>query len=142
MKYQTSLKHNMQLIDLTALVDVVFLLLIFFLVTSDILPVKSMSVEQPDMELDSLPLTSQMVVVMDQEHNLFVGHKPASNVKEQLREQLADIRTRTPKARPTIVMTVDQSVDYGTFLKLLHDVQDLGLTIRLSYKTKYAPVSE
>ena len=47
MKFKTRLKTSMALIDLTPLVDVIFLMLIFFIVTSDILPLKSLLIENP-----------------------------------------------------------------------------------------------
>ncbi len=65
MRFKTNLKPAMNLIDLTPLVDVVFLLLIFFIVTSDILPLKSLNIENPTIDRNSAPLTTQLLVVMD-----------------------------------------------------------------------------
>lgn len=65
MQFKTSLKSTHALIDLTPLVDVVFLMLVFFIVTSDILPLKSLHIESPKLERNSEPLTTQILVVMD-----------------------------------------------------------------------------
>ena len=48
MKFKTNLKVSNSLIDMTPLVDVIFLMLIFFIVTSDVLPLKSLNIENPD----------------------------------------------------------------------------------------------
>lgn len=137
MNFKTHLKPAHNLIDLTALVDIVFLLLIFFMITSDILPLKSLNIEAPDIKQDSLPLTTQMIVMMDKDKQIYVGNqKEQISFKElgsSLREHLSRLRKKTPLAKPTIVLNVDRHVDYGTFLKLFYEVQDLGLTIRLSY---------
>lgn len=136
MHFKTRLKTETNLIDLTALVDIIFLLLIFFIITSDILPLKSLHVETPDIRQDSLPLTTQMIVMMDRDKTLYLGKDRVSlsELPGLLRKQLSTIRKTTPTSHPTVVLSVDRHVDYGTFLKLLYEVQDLGLTIRLSYQ--------
>lgn len=55
MKFKSTLKPALALIDLTPLVDVIFLLLIFFVVTSDILPLKSLAIENPRLPQDAPP---------------------------------------------------------------------------------------
>lgn len=75
MKYKTRLKASNNLIDLTPLVDVIFLMLIFFIVTSDILPLKSLHVENPVLDRNSAPLTTQLLVVMDAQRVIYVGSK-------------------------------------------------------------------
>jgi biopolymer transport protein ExbD len=136
MHFKTRLKTETNLIDLTALVDIIFLLLIFFIITSDILPLKSLNVETPEIRQDSLPLTTQMVVLMDKDHTIYVGKDKVllPDLPALLRQQLAALRKKLPNVKPTVVLSVDRHVDYGTFLRLLYEVQDLGLTIRLSYQ--------
>jgi biopolymer transport protein ExbD len=77
MEFKTKLKTSHQLIDLTPLVDVIFLMLIFFIITSDILPLKSLHVENPKLNRDSSPLTTQLLVVMDAQNVIYVGSKKA-----------------------------------------------------------------
>ena len=138
MRFKPRLKHQFNLIDLTALVDIIFLLLIFFIITSDMLPLKSLNIETPEIRQDSLPLTTQMVVFMNKERDIFVGKEKEkillADLPTILRKQLLHLRKTTPHAKPTIVLNIDRYVDYGTFLKLFYEVQDLGLTIRLSYQ--------
>lgn len=138
MNFKTRLKPSFNLIDLTPLVDVVFLLLVFFLITSDILPLKSLSVENPQINRDSLPLTSQVIVVMDAEQVIYVGSKSDiadfDSVKEHIYKEINQLKKRHPGANPTIVLSVDRRVDYGAFLRLFSEVQQCGPTVRLSYK--------
>ena len=88
MKFKTNLKTSSNLIDLTPLVDVVFLMLIFFIITSDILPLKSLNVINPTVNKDSLPLTTQLVVVMDAQNVIYVGSKKSIVDLGSLREQI------------------------------------------------------
>ncbi len=72
MIFKTNLKASTALIDLTPLVDVIFLMLIFFIVTSDILPLKSLNIENPTLEKQSAPLTTQLLVVVDAQNVIYV----------------------------------------------------------------------
>lgn len=140
MNFKTKLKPSYNLIDLTPLVDVIFLLLVFFIVTSDILPLKSLNVENPPLPKNSLPLTTQLIVVMDKQHVIYVGSKKDivdfSSLKQQLLKEIYILKDTHLSAYPTIVLSIDKHVDYGSFLRLFSLVQEIGLPIRLSYKTQ------
>ena len=62
MKFKSTLEPAYSLIDLTPLVDVVFLMLVFFIITADILPLKSLNIEHPDIPRPAPPRTTQILV--------------------------------------------------------------------------------
>lgn len=129
------------MIDMTPLVDVIFLLLIFFIVTSDILPLKSLNIENPLLPLNATPLTTQILVVMDAQNVIYVGSKKAivdlASVKTELKAEIELIQRRTDKQFfPTVVLSVDRRVDYGAFLRLFSIVQASSPRIRLVYHSE------
>lgn len=134
---RTKLKRGFSLIDMTPLVDVIFLLLIFFFITSDILPLKSLNIENPTLDLASPPITSQLLIVMDAQHVIYLGSKKAiidmPSVKESLEGEIARIEREHPGAKPTAVLSIDKRVDYESFLKLFALVQSCCPRIRLIY---------
>lgn len=138
MQFKTNLKASLSLIDLTPLVDVIFLLLIFFIVTSDILPLKSLNIENPTLERDSAPLTTQLIVVMDAQNVIYVGSKKSivdlSSLKESIKEEIAKLTKQHSGIEPTVVVSVDRRVEYGDFLRLFSIVQEASSRIRLVYK--------
>jgi biopolymer transport protein ExbD len=138
MRFKTNLKPAANLIDLTPLVDVIFLLLIFFIVTSDILPLKSLNIENPTLERNSNPMTTQLLVIMDAQHVIYVGSKKAivdlGSVKSTIQEEITKIKKQHPGIEPTVVVSVDRRVDYGSFLKLFSLVQESTPRIRLVYR--------
>ena len=142
MKFKTSLKVSHSLIDMTPLVDVIFLMLIFFIVTSDILPLKSLNIENPTLERNSSPLTTQILVVMDAQNVIYVGSKKAivdlSSVREQLQEEIAKLVAQHPGIVPTVVLSVDRRVEYDSFLRLFSIIQEASPRIRLVYKPEEA----
>ncbi|MDB6080817.1 MAG: exbD [Chlamydiia bacterium] len=139
MRFQPRLKPCHNLIDLTPLVDVIFLMLIFFLVTSDVLPLKSLSIENPELQNVNSPAhLAQLLIVMDKDQVIYMGSKKdiidMNSIKEHLMREIATIKELNPKCTPTVVLHVDRQVDYGAFLRLFSAVQECSPRIRLSYK--------
>lgn len=138
MRFKSNLKTSTNLIDLTPLVDVIFLLLIFFIVTSDILPLKSLNIENPVIDRVSAPLTTQLLVVMDAQNVIYVGSKKMivdlASLKSAIADEIALIKREHPTASPTVVVSVDRRVEYGVFLRLFSIVQESTPRIRLVYK--------
>lgn len=131
---------------MTPLVDVIFLMLIFFIVTSDILPLKSLNIENPVLERNSAPMTTQILVVMDAQNVIYVGSKKAivelAAVKQQLAEEIQLFQKQYGNLLPTIVLSIDKRVDYGAFLRLFSIVQESSPRIRLVYKPEEIAESE
>jgi biopolymer transport protein ExbD len=123
---------------MTPLVDVIFLMLIFFIVTSDVLPLKSLHIENPALNRDSAPLTTQILVVIDAQNVIYVGSKKAivdlSSVRQQLQYEIEGLQKQHPSIVPTVVLSVDKRVDYGSFLRLFSLVQESTPLIRLVYQ--------
>lgn len=138
MIFKSTLKSSTALIDLTPLVDVIFLMLIFFIVTSDILPLKSLNIENPTLERDSAPLTTQLIVVVDAQNVIYVGSKKAitdlGSLKDVLLQEVVQHKKMQEGIEPTIVLSVDRRVEYGIFLKLFSIAQESGSRIRLVYQ--------
>lgn len=138
LRFKTRLHHSSSLVDLTPLVDVVFLMLIFFIVTSDILPLKSLHIDNPTLSRDAQPLTTQLLVVMDAESVIYIGSKKSIadlvTLKEHLGEELGLLKKQHPTIAPTVVVSVDRRVEYGDFLKLFSSIQEMGIKMRLVYK--------
>lgn len=138
MKFKTNLKITHSLIDMTPLVDVIFLMLIFFIVTSDVLPLKSLNIENPALDRNSAPMTTQILVVMDAQNVIYVGSKKAivdlASVKQQLADEIVLFREQHQGTTPTVVLSIDKRVDYESFLRLFTSVQESSSHIRLVYK--------
>lgn len=139
MKFKTGLKPSTSLIDLTPLVDVIFLMLIFFMITSDILPLKSLNIQNPTLEKASTPLTTQLLLVMDAQHVIYLGSKKDivdfNTLKDHLHERLEALTKQNGGTVPTLVLSIDKRVDYGLFLKLFAISQECCPRIRLAYQT-------
>jgi biopolymer transport protein ExbD len=138
MRFKTNLKISSNLIDLTPLVDVIFLMLIFFIITSDVLPLKSLHIENPQLNLNSAPLTTQLLVVMDAQNVIYVGSKKAivdlGSLKHHLEIEIQNLKKNYQGIDPTVVLSVDKRVEYSAFLKIFAITQQVSSRIRLVYR--------
>ena len=138
MRFKTNLKSSLNLIDLTPLVDVIFLMLIFFIITSDVLPLKSLNIENPSVDRPSTPLNTQLLVLVDAQNVIYVGSKKAivglSGLKEKLLEDVNALKKDYNGHIPTLVLSIDKRVEYDFFLKVFSIVQETSPRMRLVYK--------
>jgi len=139
MKFVTRLKPCFNLIDLTPLVDVIFLLLIFFLITSDTLPLKSLLIQHPQFSSTEEAKLSQLVVVMDKDQVIYVGSKKKivdlMSLKEELQTHISLWKEHFHGVTPTVVLSVDRRVQYETFLRLFSEVVKTVPRVRLAFRT-------
>ena len=113
-------------------------MLIFFIVTSDILPLKSLRIENPTLEQDSAPLTTQLLLVMDAQHVIYLGSKKAivdlNSLKQSLQQEILYLKQQNGGTEPTIVLSIDRRVNYGLFLKVFAAAQECCSNLRLVYQ--------
>lgn len=137
MKFKTKLKHTGSLIDMTPLVDVIFLLLVFFIVTSDTLPLKSIHLDKPEIALNDQPLTTQLVLVIDNEEVIYLGTSKdivdLESLQKRLDQEIDIYKQQHSNTVPTITLNIDKSIPYDTVLQVLNKVQPTGAVIRLAY---------
>lgn len=136
-KLRCSLPRHLQLFDLTPLVDVVFLMLTFFILTADTLAVRSLLIENPTLEEESPPLTTQLPIFMSREGSIYLGmHKKMvllSELEQELSKEILWLAQQHRNHTPTVVLSVDQEIEYGFFLQVFSIIQRQSPRIRLAY---------
>lgn len=140
MRFSTRLKPTGSLIDMTPLVDVIFLLLVFFIVTSDVLPLKSIHLDKPKAGLEALPLTTQIVLVVDNEEVIYLGSSKdiidMESLQDRLNHEIQSYRQSHADTIPTVTLNIDKSIQYSTFFQILSKVYSTGAVVRLAYETE------
>ncbi len=122
MQLRTRQKRKV-LINITSLIDVLFLLLIFFMVSSTFL-------EQPGIKLE-LPHAESAVVVEQKDYVLFVDKKGKMflNDKEVV---MTDLEAKMKEALPemkdsALVLKADQDVSHGVVVRIMDIVKKSGV---------------
>jgi biopolymer transport protein ExbD len=114
MQFKTKHKRK-PLINITSLIDVLFLLLIFFMVSSTFL-------EQPGIKLE-LPHAQSAVVVEQKNYTLFVdksGKMFLNDDEVQMQDLESEIREALPDMKENaLVLKADQDVSHGVVVKVM-----------------------
>jgi biopolymer transport protein ExbD len=108
-------------IDMAPLIDVVFLLLIFFMLTSSFAP-PAVPLTLPKAASGTPSETAKVVVSLDQAGGISISEKSIteSEFETALRAALDQNATTTVHFRG------DTSIDYGVFLKLISRARNAG----------------
>ncbi|MCF7944690.1 MAG: biopolymer transporter ExbD [Spirochaetia bacterium] len=120
-KYRHKAKPGEMLFaDLTPLIDMIFLLLIFFLLTSMAIR-PSIPVDLPESG-QGVPSTNQEIIVsINTEGNIWVGDKETafSELKEAIQRQL-------PNSSGLVTISADRKIPYGTIIRLADIASQAG----------------
>jgi len=112
-------------INLTSLVDVVFLLLIFFMVSTTFNDTQGINVKLPTASTNPPQTETQkdIAISIDATSNVFLG----SN-KVALSQLLAELRTVQNKgAVQTVILRADKSVNHGTVVEVMDTIREAGI---------------
>jgi len=114
MRFRDEKKESAR-IDMTSLIDVVFLLLIFFMVSTTFLDRPGLKLSLPDTESATPSKVEKMVVTVTSDDRLFVGIEELDFdiLGEKVKEYLAESGEKTVRIRG------DQKVNFGTVIKVM-----------------------
>jgi biopolymer transport protein ExbD len=139
MRFSTRLKPCFTLIDLTPLVNVIFLILIFFIVTSDTLPLKSLMIQHPQVSSTEEAKLSQLIVIMDKDQVIYVGSRKEIvdlfSLKDALQRHMSAWKEAHHGVTPIVALSIDRRLDYETFLRVFTEVVKIAPKVRLAFRT-------
>jgi biopolymer transport protein ExbD len=108
-------------IDMAPLIDVVFLLLIFFMLTSSFAP-PAVPLTLPKAASGTPSETAKVVVSLDQAGGISISEKSISEAEFETALRAA----LDQNATTTVHFRGDTSIDYGVFLKLISRARNAG----------------
>jgi len=116
-------KPRKVLINITSLIDVVFLLLIFFMVSSTFLEQPGIKLELPSAQSATIVEQKEYVLYVDKDGNMFLN-------KDQV--TTANLEDRMKKALPSmkdnaLVLKADQDVTHGTVVRIMDIIKKAGV---------------
>jgi biopolymer transport protein ExbD len=124
-------------IDMTPMVDVAFLLLIFFMTTTQFKPPAEVDVTLPASTSEiKVPETGIIVVTVNKAGQFFIGDetgKAGSVPKEELLAAVVASRSRRPGAR--IIVKGDKGTQFGYIADIM-DVMQVSQTNRFNLMTE------
>lgn len=116
-------------IDLTSMIDVLFVLLLFFMVTTTFAETSSIDVSLPTASAKSTTISKKnLAVSLTQDGKIFLienGGNPQPFDMAGLKDELA--RMKQSGAELSLVLRADKKVDHGTVVSVLDDAKQAGI---------------
>ena len=124
-------------IEITSLIDVVFLLLIFFMVSSNFVQKQGVSVTLPTTEAATASVSNAIEIVLDTSGTYFVAGEPVGDERDQLltalRSVVGSLDAQALLGQP-IEIRADASATHQSVVRALDVCATLGL-VRVSLAT-------
>lgn len=122
-------KKDLPLINITSLIDVMFLLLIFLVITTTFNPHLGLSLQLPESKTNEEIKNSNIYrVIIDAKGNIFLSEKEGGNsipvTIEELEKRLKEIKTKNPSA--TLILESDAEVPFRITVKVFDLALQLG----------------
>jgi biopolymer transport protein ExbD len=124
-------------IDMTPMVDVAFLLLIFFMTTTQFKPPERVSVALPGSKSEiHVPETKTIILTLNKESEIFISDEDLSQTQQVAKEDLVSAITQWRAKNPAAVVVVkgDKETDYGTVADVMNALAE-SKTLRFNLMT-------
>jgi biopolymer transport protein ExbD len=122
MQLRTRRKRKV-LINITPLIDVLFLLLIFFMVSSTFLEQPGIKLELPQAQSAVVVEQEDYILFVDKESNMFLNDKAV-----RMQDLEAKIKEALPKMKDmALVLKADQEVSHGFVVKVMDIAKRSGV---------------
>ncbi len=115
-------RHTIQGVDMAPLIDMVFILLIFFLVTTSFVKETGIEVSRPNAATASADSKTSILIAIDRENRIFMDHKEIDvrAVRANVERALAE----NPSG--TVIVVADRNSSTGVAVKVMDGCRMAG----------------
>jgi biopolymer transport protein ExbD len=124
-------KKRSLIINVTSLIDVMFLLLIFFMVTSTFKNQPAINLVLPRSATAEETVVAPTVVYLTKQGEVFLNDQPVTDA--ELKQRLEGIQAASGQDR--VVLRADQDAAHGEVVRLIDLIKESGFT-RVSLSTR------
>ena len=122
MKFETNNKP-LSVFNFSSLTDIVMLLLIFFLITSQFVIQTGVKVKLPGAKNNEQTVQTKMVVTITERNQLYLGSKEITI--DRLAGSLEEIKKTTPENN--LIIRADKSVKIDLMIKVIDAAKGIGI---------------
>lgn len=134
MKFKKEVKLESGALDITPLIDVVFLLLIFFMLTSSSIMQPAIRVRLPRVHVASSVEVQKLEITIDDSDRLYIGKRPVT--MEELTAVVKDWAVR--KANLPVLIRGDEDASLGCVVRVWDICKAAGITkLRIGTEVRY-----
>ncbi len=125
-------KRRRVTINITSLIDVVLLLLIFFMVSTNFIEQPGMKLDLPDSETASSSAGNDLEVIVQSDGDIFLNGNAITI--EELRLQFKQIAVES--SEQSLLLKADKSVTHGTVMEVMDIARVNGIQTIIIASTK------
>jgi len=133
MKLRRTLKHKdgPSLIDLAPMTDMVFQVLLFFILSSSFMVEPGIKVNLPKSQTSELQVQQKLIITVDSQQQIYVDNKPVSidELEQKLKLMLPYY------SEQIVVIRADKTVPHGLVVKIL-DISKIAGAKKLAIATE------
>jgi biopolymer transport protein ExbD len=121
-------------LELTPLVDVVLLLLIFFVLTSSLIFSPGIKIELPESAASTDVQVSDLVLTITEKNEVYFRDKLISPLEdyEQLHTELRKVRLAQGDKTPRLIINADEKVPWGRVVHVMDIAWEEGFLIQFA----------
>lgn len=120
-KRHMELEHGLRQIDITPLIDMVFQLLIFFMLTSSFIIQSGIKVNLPKAVTAEQGREENVIITISRENVLYLDKKVLTN------RELKDVLSRAQKDNVPVLIMADQYASMGRVVEVWDMARDSGV---------------
>ena len=111
-------------ISITSLVDVLFIILIFVLVSTTFLEQPALNIELPKAKTSGLHRVEELVISISNNNEIFLNEKIVQ--RNKLQKLLKEFLSKKGEDVP-VILKADKKVDYGVVIEVMDIVRIVGI---------------
>lgn len=126
-KYINRRKKNITQISMINLIDIIFMLLIFFMLTTTFKTFSEFNINLPESKADFKPSKDEIVeILLDKNKEIILNH---NNIKIKLSEDelVEKLSTLNENLKKHIKLSADKSLKYGQIIGLISLLKDANI---------------
>jgi len=128
-------------LNITPLIDVVFLLLIFFMVSTTFQRESEITIELPESSGEAVEKDKAVIEVsVDSQGSYFVNKRRLKNTDIKTLKKAISV-TRGDNKEPKLIISADKMTPHQSVIKVMDAARQLGL-VNLTFATKQAKTKE
>jgi len=113
-------------VDLIPMIDVIFQLVVFFMVSSTFIITPGITLELPSSSTAEPVILSQLVITIVSENELYINDKTAS--LSTMANQLNNTEIKSKVENTNVIIEGDRKVSYSLMIKVLDILRKNGFT--------------
>ncbi|WP_347331511.1 ExbD/TolR family protein [Marinimicrobium locisalis] len=117
-------EEEAQAIDLTPMLDVVFIMLIFFIVTATFIKETGIEVTRPEATMADPKEEAAILIGVNENNEIWIDKKQVD--KRGVRAQIERLQAENPNG--TVVIQADQGADMEFVISITESARELGIT--------------